>query len=195
MLNARNRDLWKDPVTFRPIADEPLRRFLRIDVNGTNSGRFRFRGDDNRSVPILTETITLLGGAMAGNSESYHEPYELLSDQTRDMHRAVVTVMEELEAIDWYQQRAEACTDEELRSLLLHNKNEEIEHAMMALEWIRRNNSTFDRQSRTYLYSTGSITQVEESSTSGDGGAATVASAGSGGHFGSLGVGSLKGRI
>ena len=71
-------------------------------------------------------------------SETYHEPYESLSPRTRDLHRAIVSLVEELEAIDWYQQRAEACTDPELRAVLLHNKNEEIEHAFMNLEWLRR---------------------------------------------------------
>jgi len=128
---------------------------------------------------------------MAGNSESYHEPYELLSEQTRDMHRAVVTVMEELEAIDWYQQRAEACADEELRSILLHNKNEEMEHAMMTLEWIRRTNAAFDGQARAYLFGTGSIVRTEEAKT---GGESSTPAVGSGGYSGSLGIGSLKGR-
>lgn len=61
----------------------------------------------------------------------FHEPRELLSEETRDMHRAIVSVIEELEAIDWYQQRADACSDDALRSILLHNKNEEVEHALI----------------------------------------------------------------
>ena len=70
------------------------------------------------------------------SSEGYHEPIELLSEPTKNMHRAIVSLCEELEAVDWYQQRAEACTDAELAAVLTHNKNEEIEHAMMTLEWI-----------------------------------------------------------
>jgi len=134
---------------------------------------------------------------MAGSSSSYHEPVELLSEQTKDMHRALVTVMEELEAIDWYQQRAEACTDGDLREILLHNKNEEVEHAMMSLEWIRRNSPKFDEMARTYLFTEGPVTEIEEKETSGEGGNGN-GSEGNGGSIqgdGSLGIGSLKRRI
>src|SRR5436309_6044198 len=95
------------------------------------------------------------------SSESYHEPIELLSEDTKNAHRAIVSLKEELEAVDWYQQRAEACTDDELKTVLIHNKNEEIEHAMMVLEWIRRNSPTFDANIKTYLGSVGPITAVE----------------------------------
>jgi len=71
-------------------------------------------------------------------SVGFNEPLELLSEDTRNMHRAIVSLMEELEAIDWYQQRADACADSQLKDVLVHNKNEEIEHASMVLEWIRR---------------------------------------------------------
>jgi ferritin-like protein len=125
---------------------------------------------------------------MAGSSANYHEPYELLSEESKNMHRALVTVMEELEAIDWYQQRAEACSDEDLKKILLHNKNEEIEHAMMSLEWIRRRNPVFSDQARTYLFSKGPITEIEKE-VEGGGGSPGVSSPGSGG---SLGIGSLK---
>ena len=124
---------------------------------------------------------------MAGSSANYHEPYELLSEGSKNMHRALVTVMEELEAIDWYQQRAEACSDEELKKILLHNKNEEIEHAMMSLEWIRRQNPVFSDQARTYLFSKGPITEIEKDAEQGGGRAGGGASSG-----GSLGIGSLK---
>jgi ferritin-like protein len=73
--------------------------------------------------------------------------------------------MEELEAIDWYRQRAEACADSQLRAILEHNMNEEIEHASMALEWIRRNVPKFDEALRTYLFTTGEITEIEEAVT------------------------------
>ena len=126
-------------------------------------------------------------------SETYHEPYELISPPTRDRHRAITTLIEELEAIDWYQQRADVCADEELRAVLIHNKNEEIEHAMMTLEWIRRNYPEFDANIRTYVPSTGKITEVEVVNRDTNGvpgnGAATGGSASSG----SLGIGSLKG--
>ncbi|MDB5032979.1 MAG: hypothetical protein JWQ98_220 [Chlorobi bacterium] len=127
---------------------------------------------------------------MAGGSGSYHEPYELLSEETKNMHRALVTVMEELEAIDWYQQRAEACSDPELKSILLHNKNEEIEHAMMTIEWIRRKNGTFSDQARTYLFSEGPITQVEKAAMGKEGGSG--GEQGGGSSSTSLGIGSLK---
>ncbi len=140
---------------------------------------------------------------MAENSGSYHEPYELLSQDAKDMHRALVTVMEELEAIDWYQQRAEACGDTELRDILLHNKNEEIEHAMMTIEWIRRHSPRFDEQARVYLFSNGPIIDVEkkemgsEGSGQGNGGASGArpgARSGAAGAAGSLGIGSLRRR-
>ena len=94
-------------------------------------------------------------------SETYHEPFELLSDRTRNLHRGITTLIEELEAVDWYQQRADACTDDELRSVLVHNRDEEIEHAMMSLEWIRRNFPEFDEHMRTYLMQSGPITEIE----------------------------------
>jgi ferritin-like protein len=125
------------------------------------------------------------------SSESYHEPIELLSEETKNMHRAIVSLKEELEAVDWYQQRAEACSDEELRAVIVHNKNEEIEHAMMNLEWIRRHSDVFDANIKTYINSKGSILAVEKAqsaSESGGGGGSGPTSSSS-----SLGIGSLKG--
>jgi len=103
-------------------------------------------------------------------SDTYHEPLELLSEETKDTHRAIVSLMEELEAIDWYQQRAEACTDPELAAVLTHNKDEEVEHAMMTLEWLRRRVPVFDANIGTYLNSSGPILEVEEAMASGAGG-------------------------
>ena len=71
-------------------------------------------------------------------NEGYHEPIEELSDETRDMHRAITSLMEELEAVDWYNQRVDACEDKKLAAILAHNRDEEKEHAAMVLEWIRR---------------------------------------------------------
>ena len=99
---------------------------------------------------------------MAGASDSYHEPIEQLAEKTRDMHRALVSVQEELEAVDWYQQRADATTDEELKGLLLHNMREEIEHACMVLEWLRRNHPDFSEQMNIYLYTDKPILEAEE---------------------------------
>jgi ferritin-like protein len=131
--------------------------------------------------------VTMLWSA-AMSSESYHEPIELLSEPTKNLHRALVSLREELEAVDWYQQRAEACSDAELAAVLTHNKNEEIEHAMMTLEWIRRHDAVVDTNLKTYLNTTGPITEVEKQTMAG----------GAGGERGpaspSLGIGSLKGK-
>lgn len=91
-------------------------------------------------------------------SETLHAPRERLSKQTILMHQAISSLMEELEAVDWYRQRADDCDDEELREILLHNMREEIEHAAMALEWIRRNDDTFDKELRETLFKDGPIT-------------------------------------
>jgi ferritin-like protein len=99
---------------------------------------------------------------MAGASESYHEPYELISKEARELHRALVSCQEELEAIDWYRQRSDACEDSALSEILLHNMEEEVEHFAMALEWLRRNSSHFDQQLRTYLFAEGNILEAEE---------------------------------
>ncbi len=99
---------------------------------------------------------------MAGASETYHEPLDKLSPRTRDMHRALVSLQEELEAIDWYQQRADGTEDEELKAVLLHNMREEVEHASMILEWLRRNNPEFQKNLRVYLFQEGRITEIEE---------------------------------
>jgi ferritin-like protein len=89
--------------------------------------------------------------------EGYHEPIDRLTPETMDFHRAVVSLIEELEAVDWYNQRVDACTDPELKAILAHNRDEEIEHASMALEWIRRRNAVFDRELRGALFKTGAI--------------------------------------
>ena len=88
------------------------------------------------------------------SSEGYHEPVEELSQATRDMHRAILSLMEELEAVDWYAQRAEACKDPELRAILEHNRDEEKEHAAMVLEWIRRHDPRFSKELKEYLFTT-----------------------------------------
>jgi uncharacterized protein len=90
-------------------------------------------------------------------SDSYHEPFERLSDDTRDMHRAILSLMEELEAVDWYNQRVDACRDPELRAILEHNRDEEKEHAAMMLEWIRRRDPKFDHELRATLFREGPI--------------------------------------
>ena len=92
------------------------------------------------------------------SSVGYHEPVEELSDETRDMHRAIVSLMEELEAIDWYNQRADACKDPELQAILAHNRDEEKEHAAMVLEWIRRHDAVLSRQLKNFLFNDRPIT-------------------------------------
>jgi len=86
------------------------------------------------------------------SSVGYHEPLEELSPQTRDMHRAIVSLMEELEAVDWYNQRADACADPELKAILEHNRDEEKEHASMVLEWVRRRDPKFSAELKDYLF-------------------------------------------
>lgn len=86
------------------------------------------------------------------SNEGYHEPIEQLSVATRDMHRAIVSLMEELEAVDWYNQRVDACSNPELKAILAHNRDEEKEHASMVLEWIRRRDPRFDKELRDYLF-------------------------------------------
>lgn len=133
-------------------------------------------------------------------SETWHEPYESLSPHVRNMHRAIVSLMEELEAVDWYGQRADVIDDEELKATLLHHRAEEIEHAMMNLEWIRRQDPKFDENARTYLFTEGPITEVEEAATGGPADDGTIEEgkgkpslAAAKPDDGSLGIGSLKG--
>lgn len=93
------------------------------------------------------------------SSEGLHAPRERLSKQTLAMHHAIVSLMEELEAADWYRQRADDCEDAALKEILLHNMREEIEHASMILEWLRRNDGDFDGQLRKFLFREGEVTE------------------------------------
>jgi ferritin-like protein len=104
---------------------------------------------------------------MAGSSAELHEDPAQLSEGTIDRHRAIVSLMEELEAVDWYDQRVEATTDESLAELLAHNRDEEKEHAAMNLEWLRRHDPGFDEQLRTYLFTDRPLLAVEEASEDG----------------------------
>jgi len=94
-------------------------------------------------------------------SFTLHEPAGRLTDRTIDIHRAIVSLMEELEAVDWYDQRAAAAGDDELRAILIHNRDEEKEHACMALEWLRREDAVFDAHLRKYLFTDGPIGERE----------------------------------
>ncbi len=95
------------------------------------------------------------------SSVGYHEPVEELSQATRDMHRAIVSLMEELEAVDWYNQRVDVCQDEELKKILTHNRDEEKEHAAMVLEWIRRKDPKFSKYLKEFLFTEGSLVDLE----------------------------------
>lgn len=95
-------------------------------------------------------------------SAEWHEDYNEMSEDSRNFSRAIKSVQEELEAVDWYNQRAEATTDKQLRKILEHNRDEEIEHAIMSLEWLRRNNAKFQEHMRTYLFTEGDILEIEE---------------------------------
>ena len=117
-------------------------------------------------------------------SEGFHEPLDLLNEATLDYHRAMSSLCEELEAIDWYHQRVQATADESLAAVLAYNRDDEKEHAAMALEWLRRRDEALDAQLRKYLFSTGPVTEVG-SEGAGDTSASTAS--------GSLGIGSLKG--
>lgn len=95
-------------------------------------------------------------------SETLHVPRESLSKATLHLHYAIASLMEEMEAVDWYRQRADDTDDESLKAILIHNANEEMEHACMVIEWIRRNDPKFDEQLRTYLFTDKPITEVED---------------------------------
>ena len=128
---------------------------------------------------------------MAGASESFHESLEVLSEETQNRHRALVSLQEELEAVDWYQQRADACTDSQLSEILLHNMREEIEHAAMVLEWLRRTDSDFDGQLRHFLFTEGPIGETEEEL---HGGGSPAEEASDSPEAGQSTIGSLKGE-
>ena len=124
---------------------------------------------------------------MAGSSASLHEKESVLKPETIDRHRAVVSIMEELEAIDWYDQRIDAATDQELKELLAHNRDEEKEHAAMMLEWLRRRDAKLDEHLRTYLFTNKRLLEIEEEAEGNGGGEKSAASC-----DGSLGIGSLR---
>jgi ferritin-like protein len=122
---------------------------------------------------------------MAGSSGSLHENEQTLKPETIDRHRAVVSIMEELEAIDWYDQRIDAAHDKELKQLLAHNRDEEKEHASMMLEWLRRRDPKLDEHLRTYLFTNKSLLEIEEEAEGKGGGKSSAGD-------GSLGIGTLR---
>jgi len=128
------------------------------------------------------------------SSENLHESPDVLKPETIDRHRAVSSIMEELEAVDWYNQRAAVASDPELKEILAHNRDEEKEHAMMVLEWLRRRDAKLNEMIGTYINSQGNIIQVEKAETAGEGADGGGSGSGGGGSEGSLGIGSLKTR-
>jgi uncharacterized protein len=118
------------------------------------------------------------------SSTDLHEAAERIGPDAVDRHRAVVSIMEELEAVDWYHQRAMATQDAELRTLLEHNRDEEKEHASMLLEWLRRHDVKLDEHLRTYLFQAGSIVEIEHEAEHGGGDGGPTP--------GDLGIGSLR---
>ena len=122
---------------------------------------------------------------MAGSSGSLHENESALKPETIDRHRAIVSIMEELEAIDWYDQRVDAAHDQQLKELLAHNRDEEKEHASMMLEWLRRQDTKLDEHLRTYLFTNKSLLEIEEQAEGKGGGKQSPGD-------GSLGIGSLR---
>ncbi|SKA06032.1 hypothetical protein SAMN02745126_03382 [Enhydrobacter aerosaccus] len=121
-------------------------------------------------------------------SETLHEDPEKLGDEVIDVHRAIVSVMEELEAVDWYNQRAKATSNPELRAILEHNRDEEKEHAAMVLEWLRRTDPAIEQHFKTYLFTDSPITEIEVEAEHGGGYKASSPTNG-----GDLGIGSLRG--
>ena len=122
-------------------------------------------------------------------SAGLHEPEDRLTPATIDRHRALTSIQEELEAVDWYAQRVDATTDADLAAVLAHNRDEEKEHAAMTIEWLRRHDAVLDRHLRTYLFTSGSITELETEVESAD----DATPDGGRNASGSLGIGSLKG--
>lgn len=122
---------------------------------------------------------------MADSSAELHEDPQQLKPETIDRHRAIVSLMEELEAIDWYDQRIDAARDPQLREILTHNRDEEKEHAAMMLEWLRRHDAKLDEHLHTYLFTQKNVLQIEHEAEAGDDGA-------DGGDDGSLKIGSLR---
>jgi ferritin-like protein len=106
--------------------------------------------------------------AVGESSAQFHEAQDVLRQETQERHRAIVSLMEELEAVDWYDQRVDGTTDDSLRAILAHNRDEEKEHAAMTLEWLRRHDPTWDRMLRTYLFTDVPITEVEAEAEAGD---------------------------
>ena len=125
-------------------------------------------------------------------SEGLHEPQELLDEATIDHHRAMTSLCEELAAIDWYDQRVRATSDQSLAAILAYNRDDEKEHAAMALEWLRRRDVALDANLRKFLFTSGPITALGDGNDSASAGVSDSAASDA---SGSLGIGSLKGAL
>lgn len=127
--------------------------------------------------------------------DQYHEPVAELSPLDRDFVRALTSLKEEIEAINWYHQRVVAATDPQIKAIMAHNRDEEMEHAIMGLEWLRRTMPGWDAVMRTYLFTTGDITALEDAATGGETDASATETASPSAPAGaSLGIGSLRGN-
>ena len=125
-------------------------------------------------------------------SEELHESADALKPETIDRHRAIVSLMEELEAVDWYAQRVEATQDSELAAILAHNRDEEKEHAAMVLEWLRRHDAKFDEQLRNYLFADKPVLEREEELDVAEAIGNETEASNQNRDSGSLGIGSLR---
>ena len=119
------------------------------------------------------------------SSENLHENAETLGTDVIDQHRAIVSIIEELEAVDWYNQRAKATVDDELRGILEHNRDEEKEHMAMVLEWLRRHDAVLDKNLKQYLFTTEPVLEIEEATAAGGTDAVS----------GDLGIGDLREQV
>ena len=131
------------------------------------------------------------------SSEGFHEEVSSLTPEVMDRHRAITSIMEELEAVDWYDQRVTATNDQSLADVLAHNRDEEKEHAAMTIEWLRRNDEVFAEQLATYLFTDAPITEVEDIAEGGGSGATAADEPDTDTHSAApdgrgLGIGSLK---
>ncbi len=77
---------------------------------------------------------------------TYDVPVENLSSDVHDRHKAIDSLREELNAIDFYDQRLSVIKDVELKKILAHNRDEEKEHAAMLIEWLRKHDEVFDKE-------------------------------------------------
>jgi uncharacterized protein len=157
-------DVGQTHIAMKGTVDDPI-SFAGLD--GMLDLRTRHPGNSSSSwSPCYNASVIDRGAIMS--SEGLHAPRERLSKEAIALHQAISSLMEELEAADWYRQRADDCDDATLKEVLLHNMREEIEHAAMVLEWIRRNNRDFDHQLRTYLFRDGAILELEKSEAAKD---------------------------